>query len=207
MSSRSAWRAVLVERERARASRCEKPRSQHPARKAQAKSNSTHSACRPWRGVWWAVRHAPATLRIPLCRGEFRASETRKAHAQTYTEREKKRSVARNILRALRRSLMALVGQNGVAGAAANARADRPSCPNEAAPRLRRHSRLDCRFAVPSRLAATRSSSDRREKSTESSRTAPQPAAGLPARPSLIVAMAPVVLAAWCCSETNAGEG
>ena len=101
---------------------------------------------------------------------------------------------------------MALVGQNGVAGAAANARADRPSCPNEAAPRLRRHSRLDCRFAVPSRLAATRSNSDRREKSTESSRKVPQTAAELTAWSSSMVLMVPIDRVAPCCSESNAGR-
>ena len=44
------------------------------------------------------------------------------------------------------------------------------------------------------------------EKSTKSSRTEPHPAAEPPARPPSIVAMAPVVFAAPCCSESNAGR-
>ena len=103
--------------------------------------------------------------------------------------------------------LAAKSDQNSAAKAARDAQASRLSRPVRAAALMRRHSRHSRRLAAPGRRAATGSSSGSSEKSTESSRTAPQLAAGPPARPSLIVAMAPVVLAAWCCSESNAGEG
>ena len=97
-----------------------------------------------------------------------------------------------------------ILGENGVAGVAAHARAHRPSCPNEAAARLRRHSRLGHRLAAPRRLAATGSSSDSIEKSSESSRNALQPTAQTLSRSSSMVVMAPDVLATLCTNQSNA---
>ena len=52
-----------------------------------------------------------------------------------------------------------VIGQNCVAGAAGDARADRPCRPKTATPHLRQHSRLGRHLAAPRRLAATSSGS------------------------------------------------
>ena len=96
--------------------------------------------------------------------------------------------------------------QNGGAGAAAHARADHPSCPNEAAAGLRQHRRLGHRLAAPRPLAATGSSSGVSERRPESTRKGPHPAAEPAASSSSMGVMALVDLEVRCSNKSNAGQ-
>ena len=66
-----------------------------------------------------------------------------------------------------------ILGENGVAGAATHARADRQSRPNEGALRLRRHSRFEWRLTAPCRFTCYLAAAAALARSIKSSRTEP----------------------------------
>ena len=98
-------------------------------------------------------------------------------------------------------------GRDGVAKAAQDARAYRPSHLKIAPALLRRNSRLCCRLAAPGRLAATGSSSGSSRRGKESSRQVSQSAAELTAKSSSMVVTAPIDHEARCSNKSNAGNG
>ena len=103
--------------------------------------------------------HIRATPRIPLCKGELGASDTRMAHAQTYTQHEKYAATLSTFLHTVNARSQLRAGEpRGATKAAGRARAGRLSRPKIAAALLRHLSRPARRLAAPGRLAATRGS-------------------------------------------------
>ena len=96
--------------------------------------------------------------------------------------------------------------QNGSAGAAAHARADRPSCPNQVAARLRQHRRLGGRLAAPRPLAPHRQQQRRLREETGVDEKGPHPVAEPAASSSSMGVMALVGLEVSCSNKSNPGQ-
>lgn len=153
------------------------------------------------------LRQVHSTPRIPPCRGAFGASETHTPRPQRHAQREKHAPEHAIFFAYSIRQLTAVSDLFGAARAAKDARAARLSRPVRAATLLRCNIRLCRRLAAPCRLTAIHSCPRKSTRSIASSRMAPPATETMIATSASMVVVAPVDLAALCCSESNAGRG